>query len=62
VAREASGWDTRWCGGLLAVTGYGHAEAVEAGCSAGFELHLTKPIDRDALEKMLSTLPHLAGP
>jgi CheY-like chemotaxis protein len=47
---------------LVAVTGYGHAEAVEAGCSAGFELHLTKPIDRDALEKMLATLPHLAGP
>jgi PAS domain S-box-containing protein len=47
---------------LVAVTGYGHAEAVEAGRSAGFELHLTKPIDMDALEKMLATLPHLTGP
>ncbi len=41
---------------LVAVTGYGHEEAVALGRSAGFDHHLVKPVDPDILEALLAGL------
>ncbi len=44
---------------LVAVTGYGHAEARERSRAAGFDLHLAKPVDLPTLESLLAGLgPH----
>ena len=39
---------------LLAVTGYGHEEIVERARDAGFDHHLLKPLDLDALLDLLN--------
>ena len=41
---------------LLALTGYGQPEDRVRAAAAGFDAHLTKPMDLDALERMLVTL------
>ena len=41
---------------LIAVTGYGQDEDRRLSREAGFDVHLTKPVDFDLLEK------HLADP
>jgi signal transduction histidine kinase/ActR/RegA family two-component response regulator len=41
---------------LLALTGYGQPEDRARAAAAGFDAHLTKPVDLDALERMLATL------
>jgi signal transduction histidine kinase/CheY-like chemotaxis protein len=38
---------------LIAVTGWGHSEDKANAMKAGFDLHLTKPIDFEALDKYL---------
>jgi CheY-like chemotaxis protein len=38
---------------LVAVTGWGEPEDKERASAAGFDHHLTKPIDVDGLEKLL---------
>jgi len=38
---------------LVAVTGWAHAEDKRKAFEAGFDVHLTKPIDVAALEKLL---------
>ncbi|MEE4376465.1 MAG: chemotaxis protein CheB [Candidatus Competibacteraceae bacterium] len=38
----------------IALSGYGHEEAKETAKSAGFDHHLTKPVDLDALRQLLS--------
>ena len=38
---------------LVAVTGYGREEDVQRSSEAGFDVHLTKPIDPRALDTML---------
>ena len=38
---------------LVAVTGYGRAEDIRRSREAGFDLHLTKPIDPKAMDSML---------
>jgi CheY-like chemotaxis protein len=39
---------------LVALTGYGGPEAVGRGASAGFDLHLTKPVNVEELQNALS--------
>jgi signal transduction histidine kinase len=46
---------------LVALTGYGAAEDRRASREAGFDWHLVKPIDFDALERVLAAVP-LAAP
>jgi two-component system, sensor histidine kinase len=41
---------------LIALTGYGRAEDREAALAAGFDVHLVKPIDMEALEARLDRL------
>lgn len=42
---------------LVALTGYGRFEDRERSLAAGFDAHLTKPVDLGALEGLLSRLP-----
>ena len=39
---------------LVAVTGYGQADLLQKGREAGFDHHLLKPLDLDALLTLLS--------
>jgi CheY-like chemotaxis protein len=41
---------------LVAVTGWGQEEDKRRAAEAGFDHHMTKPVDPPALEKMLGTL------
>jgi CheY-like chemotaxis protein len=41
---------------LVALTGYGQSEDEAAAYAAGFDLHVTKPVDPEALARMLSRL------
>jgi CheY-like chemotaxis protein len=41
---------------LVALTGYGHAEARERSLAAGFDEHLAKPIDLQTLQALLARL------
>jgi CheY-like chemotaxis protein len=42
---------------LVAVTGYGQRSDVERAFAAGFDEHLTKPVDIESLEALLSEAP-----
>jgi CheY-like chemotaxis protein len=42
---------------LVAVTGYGQASDRQRSGEAGFDAHLTKPLDPLALEALLLNLP-----
>jgi CheY-like chemotaxis protein len=42
---------------LIALTGYGQPEDIRRAREAGFDSHLLKPVDPDALVKVLSALP-----
>jgi len=42
---------------LVALTGYGQPEDVRRALDAGFDAHVVKPVDPDALTKTLSELP-----
>lgn len=42
---------------LVAITGYGRARDRENAWRAGFDLHLTKPVDLPILERALSARP-----
>jgi two-component system CheB/CheR fusion protein len=42
---------------LIAVTGYGQAGDRQRSSAAGFDAHLTKPVDPVALEALLVNLP-----
>ena len=41
---------------LIAITGWGQAEDKERASTAGFDLHLTKPVDLDRLQELLRDL------
>jgi signal transduction histidine kinase/FixJ family two-component response regulator len=41
---------------LIAVTGYGQRSDVERALAAGFDAHLTKPVDIDLLEAVLASM------
>lgn len=38
---------------MIAITGYGRAEDVRRALEAGFDLHLTKPVDAMALNELI---------
>jgi CheY-like chemotaxis protein len=40
---------------LVAIAGYGDAEARRLIAEAGYDWHLTKPVDPDTLEQLLAT-------
>ena len=40
---------------LIAVSGYGQAEDRRRALDAGFDLHITKPVDPDRLQRLLTT-------
>jgi len=42
---------------LIAVSGYGQAEDRQRSLDAGFDLHLTKPVDPLEIERVLSQIP-----
>jgi signal transduction histidine kinase/DNA-binding response OmpR family regulator len=42
---------------MIALTGYGREEDKERSRQAGFDLHMTKPIDFTSLRRALSTIP-----
>jgi PAS domain S-box-containing protein len=42
---------------LVAVTGYGRPEDKREALAAGFDLHLTKPVEPDALRGLVAALP-----
>jgi CheY-like chemotaxis protein len=42
---------------LIALTGYGRDEDKERALAAGFDYHLTKPVDVDALRTLLGDAP-----
>ncbi len=45
------------CPRLIAVTGYGRAEDHQRAITAGFDLHLTKPLNYDDLHRALQSPP-----
>lgn len=47
---------------LVALSGYGSPEHREAALAAGFDLHVAKPIDGDALNRVLATVTPAARP
>jgi two-component system, sensor histidine kinase len=42
---------------LVAVTGFGQEEDARRAHDAGFDLHLTKPVDPDVLERLAENIP-----
>jgi PAS domain S-box-containing protein len=42
---------------LVALSGYGREEDRRRACEAGFDHHLTKPVDPEVLDRLLATLP-----
>jgi two-component system, OmpR family, response regulator len=47
---------------LVAVTGYGAEEDIQRSYLAGFDLHLTKPVDPEALIKLLRRFERVVAP
>ncbi|HEY3446437.1 MAG TPA: PAS domain S-box protein [Myxococcales bacterium] len=47
---------------LIAISGYGQHEDKERAAAASFDLHLTKPVEPDALEKVLRAARHEGEP
>ena len=43
---------------MIALTGYGRDEDQQKTQAAGFDLHLTKPVDFPSLRRTLAALPH----
>ena len=46
---------------LVALTGFGQPEDVRRALEAGFDAHVVKPVDPDALTKTLASLPRRAN-
>jgi CheY-like chemotaxis protein len=47
---------------LVALTGWGQEEDRHRSKEAGFDAHLVKPVDHDALLKLLASLPGVDSP
>ncbi len=47
---------------MVAVTGWGQPEDKERASAAGFDHHLTKPVDLDQMEKLLGDFARAAAP
>ncbi|HEV8142544.1 MAG TPA: response regulator [Methylomirabilota bacterium] len=54
VVRRARSFVRETC--LVALTGYGQADDQRKAREAGFDVHITKPVDPDRLERLLRTL------
>jgi CheY-like chemotaxis protein len=59
VARTARNEDWGKSAYLIALTGWGQAEDKERARMAGFDRHLTKPVDPDLVEEILKE--HMGG-
>jgi PAS domain S-box-containing protein len=57
VARRVRGEPSLASTVLVAVTGYGRAEDKQRAVAAGFDRHLTKPVEPDALRGLVAALP-----
>jgi len=57
VARQMRGDPALRGASLIALTGYGQDDDQRRAAEAGFDVHLTKPADPDALERLLRELP-----
>ena len=42
---------------IVALTGWGQEEDRQRSLDAGFDTHLVKPVDHDALMRLLASLP-----
>lgn len=60
LARRLRQRDPPFDGKLIALTGYGRQQDVDKAMSAGFDAHLTKPVEPDALLELIARL--LAAP
>jgi CheY-like chemotaxis protein len=47
---------------LVALTGYGQPQDRSRAIDAGFDVHITKPVDIDALERLLASRPPTPNP
>lgn len=47
---------------LVAITGYGSADDVRRSYLAGFDLHITKPVEPDALRELLRRFGRVIAP
>jgi DNA-binding response OmpR family regulator len=47
---------------LVALTGYGQPQDRSRAIDAGFDVHMTKPVDIDALERLLASRPPTPNP
>jgi signal transduction histidine kinase len=56
VARRLRSSAPRFKGKLVAVTGYGQQKDVQKALDAGFDAHLTKPVEPDVLMQLLAGL------
>ena len=56
VAREVRALETTPKPRLIAITGWGDAHHVSLAQEAGFDQHLTKPVDPLEIERILQTL------
>lgn len=56
VARRLRGGTPPFPGKLIALTGYGQQQDVEKAKSAGFDAHLTKPVEPDVLLDLIARL------
>jgi signal transduction histidine kinase/CheY-like chemotaxis protein len=56
LARQLRSGDAPFTGKLIALTGYGQQKDVEKALSAGFDAHLTKPVEPDALLQLITRL------
>jgi signal transduction histidine kinase/ActR/RegA family two-component response regulator len=63
VARRIRGGAGPAAGGpfLIAMTGYGHADDRRKALAAGFDVHLVKPVNLDALARLLTELKAPSG-
>jgi CheY-like chemotaxis protein/anti-sigma regulatory factor (Ser/Thr protein kinase) len=55
VARELRAGEPATSMALIALTGYGQPDDRERACAAGFDDHLTKPVDAELLKEILRT-------
>jgi len=62
VARRLRSGERPYGGRLVALTGYGQEKDVQKAHDAGFDAHLTKPVEPDTLLELLARLAQAARP
>jgi signal transduction histidine kinase/CheY-like chemotaxis protein len=56
LARHLRSRKPRYAGALIALTGYGQQKDVDKALEAGFDAHLTKPVEPDALLQLIAKI------